>query len=324
MNNKRTFFTNVVAALLVFGCLQARTALGTDNFAGDFLTLGSGARLLGMGNAAVASVSDATASYYNPASLVLLNSKEANLMHSEQFGGLENYNSVSVAAPLSGTEYIGVTLLYLGVGDIKYTRVWDPSKAPGDSNRVEIASHEDAADYALYLSAAKKFSNNLGVGASVKVIRRSVGQDTAFGYGIDLGARYALNEHWISGINLRDITGTTIAWDGHADDRISPTMDAGVVYKDVLPFFGGKYLLSASMLFFGDSPEIKGIQTMHFGMEYLINDYIAFRAGASESSGTFGLGLLRLPLISSSSLDYAFLSHEDLDSTHRISMTVRF
>jgi opacity protein-like surface antigen len=279
---------------------------------------------MGMGNASVASVNDATASYYNPANLTLLSAKEANLMHSEQFGGLENYNSFSVAAPLSETGYAGITLLYLGVGDIKYTRVWDPSKAPGDSNRVEISSREDAADYALYISAAKKFSDKLAAGTSVKVIRRSVASDTAFGFGIDLGMRYAATQNWTFGVNLRDITGTTIAWDGHADDRIAPTMDAGVAYKDRMPLFGGRYVITASMLYFGDSPKVKGLKTMHAGFEYLMNDYIAFRAGSAEGCGTFGLGLMRLPLISSSSLDYAFLSHEEFESTHRISMTIRF
>ena len=78
------------------------------------------------------------------------------------------------------------------------------------------------------------------------------------------------------------------------------------------------------MLFFGDSPDNKGVKTMNIGLEYLFNDLIAFRAGSDRGHGTFGLGLMRLPLISSSSLDYAFLSHEEFDSTHRISMTVHF
>ena len=78
------------------------------------------------------------------------------------------------------------------------------------------------------------------------------------------------------------------------------------------------------MLFFGDSPDVKGIKTMNFGLEYLVNDILAFRAGSAQGDGTFGMGLMRLPLISSSALDYAFLSHEEFDSTHRISMTIRF
>ncbi|MFC1606901.1 PorV/PorQ family protein [Candidatus Latescibacterota bacterium] len=297
---------------------------GTDNFTGDFLSLGSGARQLGMGSASAATATDATASYYNPALLTSLTSREVNFMHSEQFGGLENYNSISLGAPLTENEYIGITLLHLGVGDIKYTTVWDPSRAPGDSNRVEVASLEDAADYTLFLSGAKHFTDKLDIGTSIKVIRRSVGDDTAFGFGIDLGMRYKLNERITVGANIRDITGTTIAWDGHSNDRIAMTTDIGAAYMGEAPLIGGQYLVTASMLFFGDSPDIKGINTMNFGGEYIIADYIAFRAGSDRGHGTFGMGLKRLPLISSSSFDYAFLSHEEFDSTHRISMTIRF
>ncbi|MBN1292132.1 MAG: hypothetical protein JXB48_09865 [Candidatus Latescibacteria bacterium] len=312
------------AFIFALGIIHVNPALCTKNFAGDFLTLGSGARLLGMGSASVASVGDATASYYNPASLAQLTVKEINLMHSEQFGGLENYNSVSFGAPISEKRFIGITLLQLGVGDIPYTRLWDPTKAVSDSNQVEVASREDASDYALYLSGAQHVTDKFDMGASVKVIRRSIGSDTAFGYGIDLGLRYEATEKWILGLNFRDVTGTTIAWDGKANDRIAMTMDAGAMYMDRLPIFGGTYVFTASILYFGDSPEVKGIKTMNIGAEYYLNDHIAFRAGSAQGSGTFGMGLKRLPLISSSGLDYAFLSHEELDSTHRVSLTIRF
>lgn len=299
-------------------------AHAAEKFAGDFLALGSGARALGMGEAYVAVTDGAVSSYYNPAGLARLDVRELNLMHSEQFGGLENYNTVSFGAPLSDTVYGGISLVHLGVGNIKYTRLWDPSKELSDSNRVEIKSREDANDFALYLSGAKHFSEKLDIGLSVKLIRRVIGPDTAFGYGVDAGVQYRMTSHFDLGVAFRDVTGTTIAWDGRADDRIASTMDAGAAWHDQMPLFGGTYVITASMLYFGDSPSVKGLDTMNLGFEYLMNDIIALRGGSSSGHGAFGLGIKRLPLISSSSLDYAFLSHQDLDSTHRVSMTVRF
>ncbi|MBT4484848.1 MAG: hypothetical protein HOC71_14350, partial [Candidatus Latescibacteria bacterium] len=235
------------------------------------------------------------------------------------------------AAPLSESVYAGLSLIHVGVGNIPYTRLWDPSKALSDSNRVEVVSHEDAADYALYLSGAKRFTEKLSIGTSFKIIRRSIGPDTAFGFGIDVGLQYRINRRWDMGIAFKDITGTTIAWDVQSNDRdhttndrIAATMDAGLAYKDIAPWIGGNYILTASMIFFGDSPDVKGLDTMNIGLEYIMVDLLAFRAGMSGGNGTFGVGLMRLPLISSSSLDYAFLGHEELDSTHRISLTVRF
>jgi len=311
--------------LLVFlsGVAEGTTD-AAERFAGDFLSLGSGARALGMGEALVAVVDDATSSYYNPAGLARLEVRDLNLMHSEQFGGLENYNTISFGSPLSESLYGGICLIHLGVGNIKYTRLWDPSKTLSDSNRVEIRSREDAADYALYLSGAKRINGRLDVGAAVKLIRRAVGDDTAYGYGLDVGLRFELAAGWDFGVAARDVTGTTIAWDGRSNDRIAATMDVGLAYRGDVPWVGGDYILTASMLYFGDSPKVKGIDTMNLGMEYHLNDILAFRAGASSGNGTFGLGIKRLPLISSSSLDYAFLSHQALDSTHRVSLSIRF
>ncbi len=312
--------------LVVLVCIVSSPggSVAAEKFAGDFLTLGSGARALGMGSASVAVADDATAAYYNPAGLAGLSSRQVNVMHSEQFGGLENYNTITAASRVSGDFYGALGLVHLGVGNIKYTRLWDPSKALSDSNRVEVASREDAADYALFVSGGKRFTDRLDAGASVKIIRRSVGPDTAWGYGLDLGAKYRISRHWRAAALLRDATGTTIAWDGRSNDRIAPTLDAGFAYLSEVPVVGGEAIVSASMLFFGDSPETKGIDTMNIGLEYIMSDIIAFRLGSTSGNGTFGVGIERLPLISSTSLDYAFLSHRDLDSTHRISLDILF
>ena len=304
--------------------IAAPSAQASENYAGDFLMLGAGTRALGMGSAASAVTGDATSSYYNPAGLSNMERREVNFMHSEQFAGLINYNTASFGTPLSGGLSAGATLMHSGIGDIKYTRLADPSLPMDDDNRPVISSREDATDYALYLSAAKRYAGGLSIGGTAKLIRRAIGPDTAFGYGIDLGAQYRIHDYWRFGIVLRDATGTVVAWDGKADDRIAPTVDAGIGIDGEMPWIGGQYVLAGSMVFFGDSPDTKGIDTMNIGGEYRIGDFLAFRAGSNQGAGTFGVGIMRLPLISSSSLDYAFLSDDGLDSTHRVSMSVRF
>jgi len=124
----RAFVITIASILILTPCKSD----AAERFAGDFLMLGSGARALGMGETAVAVSDDATSVYYNPAGLSGMTGPSLNLMHSEQFGGLENYNTFSAAAPLSDDIYVGAALIHLGVGDIKYTRLWDPSKALSD------------------------------------------------------------------------------------------------------------------------------------------------------------------------------------------------
>jgi hypothetical protein len=319
-----------IGALLCFVSLliftgTAGIADAAEKFAGEFLKLGSGARILGMGSAATAVVDDATSSYYNPSGLTGLEHREFNLMHSEQFGGLENYNSASFGTPISDRDYIGVTLLYLGIGDIKITRLRDMSNPTvSDSNRIIVDHTSSWSDYAFYLSGARRIHENIDIGASVKILRRTFSRYSAFGYGVDLGAKYRFYPTWTLGVMMRDITGTTIAWDGAEDDRIAPTAEIGLSQGADMPFFGGSYLLSGSLPFFGDTHETKSIDTMFLGAEYTMNRYLAFRAGYSESNTTFGLGIMHLPLLASTSIDYAFLSHEAFDSTHRISMAIAF
>jgi len=316
------------AGLIVSGSLESYSS---EKYAGDFLLLGSGARALGMGGAYVAMVDDAVSPYYNAAGLTGLKTREANLMHSEQFGGLANYNSISFAAPISETEAAGFTLLHYGVGGIPVTRLVDPSRALGDSNRVEVSYRTDSADYALFLGGAKRFRDNLSLGAAVKILRRTIGKNEALGYGIDIGVQYHLTKALRFGASFRDVTGTAVVWDvqsaGNSHetrDRIAATADAGAAYTGAIPWLGGNYAIAGSMLFFGDSPKVKGIDSMRLGFEYLLRDILAFRGGIAEGNGAFGLGLIRLPLLASTSLDYAFLSHAELDSTHRFSMNVKF
>ena len=174
MAHNRLRFGIALAACVLTAA--AGNSYGATRYAGDFLMLGAGARALGMGSAFTATSDGAVSAYYNPAGLAGLKSREIDVMHSEQFGGLENYNTFAIASPVSPVETLGIALVHLGVGDIPVTRLWDPSRALGDSNRVEVAYRTDAADYALLLAGARKVNEALAVGATVKLIRRSLGR----------------------------------------------------------------------------------------------------------------------------------------------------
>jgi hypothetical protein len=57
----------------------------------------------------------------------------------------------------------------------------------------------------------------------------------------------------------------------------------------------------------------------HMGAELLFRRALAIRVGSDTGHLTAGAGI-RLPRLD---LDYAFLSHQELDSTHRVSLRVR-
>ena len=70
----------IVIALLA-PCWIAGAETGVAKYAGEFISLGVGARALAMGGAAVALANDVTAGYWNPAALSRIEKRSVHLMH---------------------------------------------------------------------------------------------------------------------------------------------------------------------------------------------------------------------------------------------------
>ena len=67
-------------------------------YSNEFLNIGAGARGLGMGNAQIAFVDDATAGYWNPAGLAeIKDGPKASIMHAEYFSGIAKYDYAALA-----------------------------------------------------------------------------------------------------------------------------------------------------------------------------------------------------------------------------------
>src|SRR6059036_3000650 len=99
---------SLLLTILSFSCFgQFR------KYSNEFLNIGAGARGLSMGSAQVASVSDGTAGYWNPAGLTYIKDKpQINVMHAEYFAGIGKYDYASVAIPTTGNKrVVGITAL---------------------------------------------------------------------------------------------------------------------------------------------------------------------------------------------------------------------
>ena len=111
----------VISAMLI-GVLPAAAGTGVAKYAGEFISLGVGARALSMGGAFVALANDVTAGYWNPAGLSHMVYPQVTLMHAEQFGSLVNYDYGAVAMPFGTNASLGLSIIRLGVDDIPDTR----------------------------------------------------------------------------------------------------------------------------------------------------------------------------------------------------------
>ncbi|HDN67429.1 MAG TPA: hypothetical protein ENF86_00550, partial [Firmicutes bacterium] len=171
------------------GSKPANAAIG---YTGDFLRLGAGGRALAMGDAFVALADDATAGYYNPAGLPQLKSTQLLLQHSERFAGVVKNDFIAVVIPGKTKQNFAVSLFRIGVDDIKYTKLKDPTE-PFDlsGNRPYVSRIASAADWVVYLSFGYRMRSGLSTGSTLKLILRKLGGNSAFGYGIDLGFLYS-------------------------------------------------------------------------------------------------------------------------------------
>ncbi|MEO7922337.1 MAG: PorV/PorQ family protein [Chitinophagaceae bacterium] len=199
--------------LITFFSLSATAQF--RKYSNEFLNIGAGARGLAMGSSQVASVSDGTAGYWNPAGLVSIKDRpQLNLMHAEYFAGIGKYDYVSIAFPTANNKRtIGITGLRFAVDDIMNTLFLVEPDGSINYNNIQAFS---SADYAFIFSFAQKFkekkNKNIHFGLNAKVIHRSVGKFAkAWGFGLDAGLQVHAKK-WRFGAAAKDVTSTFNAW----------------------------------------------------------------------------------------------------------------
>jgi hypothetical protein len=328
-----TFRLRMTVVSVVFLSVQvdAQTVMG--KYAGEFISIGVGGRALAMGSAFVGVASDVSAGYWNPAALARIEYPQLMLMHDELFGSLVNHDYGAVALPVGRTATLGLSLIRLGVDDIPDTRnagldvngnlTTDPNLFyRTDPSRVTYFS---AADWALYLTYARRHSECFSYGANVKMIVRDLGDHSAWGLGFDVGVWYTPWENLSLGLNVQDVTRTLIVWDTGRNELISPALRLGAAYG--IDALGGRFLpaadfsvrfenrRSASTFSAGAvSVDVCG------GLEYLFKSLVALRVGYTDvKQFTLGAGLY-LPKVN---IDYAFARFGgggELGNTHRVSL----
>jgi hypothetical protein len=202
---------------LVLLCCNASAQFA--KYSNEFLNIGAGARGMSMGNAQVASVTDGTAGYWNPAGLAnVKDNPQINLMHSEYFAGIGKYDFINLVLPLKDNKRtLGLSLLRFAVDDIPNTVfLVEPDGSINFSNITTFSS----ADYAFIFSLAQEAKwkkNKINFGVNAKIIRRQAGDFArAWGFGLDAAVQITGNR-WKLGIVAKDITTTFNAWSYNLD-----------------------------------------------------------------------------------------------------------
>lgn len=215
INCTKLLFILSCVCLLNFWAGQTFSQDLSPKYSNEFLSIGVGARALGMGGAQVGAVRDVTAAYWNPAALTAIQHEyEFSLMHAEYFAGIAQYDYLGFSTPLGNQNQIGVSLIRFGVDDIPDTRFLYDANGSINYDNIQFFN---AADYALLLSFARDISDKFKLGANAKVIHRNVGKFAqAWGFGLDVGGIY-IQKRMTLGLMVRDITTTYNAWTHDAE-----------------------------------------------------------------------------------------------------------
>lgn len=206
--------------VLIFSLLISQFVMSqTAKYSNEFLSLGVGARGLGMSGSVVASSDDVFSSYWNPAGLVYMKKgKSLSVMHSEYFAGIAKYDYGAFATKAGTNSALAFSLIRFGVDNIPNTS--QLIDAEGNINYDKVTSFS-AADYAFTISFAHLTSvEGLSYGINTRIIRRIAGDFAgSWGFGIDASSIYK-NHNWLFGAMFRDITTTYNSWNYTFSDQM--------------------------------------------------------------------------------------------------------
>jgi hypothetical protein len=330
-------------ALLIFS-LAAASALQAANYSNEVLSIGVGARALGMGGAYVGVADDSTAVYWNPAGLPKIKHIEVSaIQQGRQYsGGSLNevgsqyfFMSGGMSIPKFGS--IGAAIMRFGVDEIPQVSGVDAFGAP-----VQVGTFK-TQDLALLASYGLSLHKSVSTGLTMKYLSGgtsglqssgSVVGDASYTYfGVDLGLLVDFGgmtsslEGWSIGLNLQDLASSGVSWKNtptSPTDKVDMNAKIGTAYSPPFAFLKDN---NSQLTFAIDAdPKYGSNMLMHYGAEFWYKDTLAFRGGIRQFMG--GLQNMETSLGASFRLyilqaDYAFINYE-LTPMHYLSLAVRF
>ncbi len=275
--------------------------------AGNYLKLGVGARALGMGNAFVAVVDDATAVYWNPAAMTLSNKTRLFVSYANRFGADVQNQNAGIAFHWREEFYLGFGVVRNSIDDIKYS----PDRRTTGERPTVNGTFKDA-EVALMASGAFRLSDLLSLGVTAKYLTHELAGKTAEGVGFDFGVLLHPFDRLTLGMNAQNINRPRMNWANETShfDRIPANFKIGAAY-DVVP----NRLRLSSDINIPDSDDL----LLNIGGEYTPLSNLSLRGGLlGEDLGTgASIGWQDV------TMDYAYYIH-DIGDTHRFTLLYEF
>lgn len=312
-----------IIIFLFAGCyIFALQEAGLDD---PLLDLGLGARPQGMGNAFIAIADDANAVYWNSAGLVSLSQSEITCMYTPLFEWTKLYY-LSYGCPIHkgilSNSGFGISWLMITSGDILHTEVeLTKDNRYKIDDKGNVIYHEDNDyDYvsnAVLIGYGKEIGHKFSLGSNIKLNYKTHFKVNAKGIGSDLGLLYKPIPSLNLGIVVQDIGTTKIKWDTGITDKIPMNLKFGIAWKILEDKLDKKITIATEL-----EQKLKRNYHLlyHLGVEWKIVEALALRLGYDEENITAGVSFIKFPF----NVDYAYVGHEELNNTHRLSLTLKF
>jgi len=302
--------------LLLPSLVFSQAKVGTTGV--NFLELGVSARAMGMAEAFTATVTDASAVYYNPAGLTYVYGRQAIFTHIDMPAGI-NYEFFALAYPMESVGgVVGIGVSALNTGDILRTDYSYPMGVSQDGS----AQFFSAGDLAVSLSYGRFLTDKFSLGITVKYIQEDLELDKASGWSADVGTCYN------SGYRNFKI-GMMISNFGPDMKFIEEEFPLPMNFKfgasiDVVDSDNHLVVLAGEGTHPADNEEKYNV-----GMEYWFQDKFSLRLGERfnyDSDGFTAGGGLVLPIGNEVdlSVDYAYQDFGYLNEVHRFTLGLAF
>jgi hypothetical protein len=285
-------------------------------YAGDFEAIGASAKAFGLGGAFVACVSDASAIYYNPAASALLHNPQLVLLHSENYAGILKNDFLAYVRPQNSQTY-GLGILSNRIPNIKIAKLLYPNLPPSDTNQPVLDKIVQASDWIFYFNYARTLNSSFNLGGNFKIIYRSLGIGSAFGFGIDVATTMLINPDFKIGVKIANLTTSPLFWSTKTREVISPKLVFGIAKS--FTFKKSTVLLTTDLENNFDNFNMN----TNLGFEYLYQNTFGLRFGLYHWNPTFGVGLSFKRFF----IDYAYVGRyyeEDLGSSQKFSGGIKF
>ena len=291
---------------------------------GEFMRMGAGARAMGMGNAYSAVEGDIYSSYFNPAGLSSLQSRQMSF--SFRYLTMDRmFRYFAIGSPIGPDAGFALSWINAGTDDI----------TGRDLNGNPTGSlHDDRNAFTVTFS--KYINKFISIGLNSKLAYWKLENDDAKSFGFDIGILLRPYRNLTTSFVVRDarsrFTWKSKRWEKNISDAGGQPMEkedtfpvyytAGAAYNTLKD----KLLVSSTIEYIEDNP-----LGLNFGVSYVYNKKFILRTGIYHytssdelDSGAFTAGF-SLKVTESINFDYAYTSDNiDDDAIHIVAFMMSY